>query len=241
MTEKRTAPSARLLGPKGVGATRMAGAARPSDKRSSFTDADHLRTPKSSSPILRRSRSFDALVIQLSIDPDVRSIRYVDSLPAMGRRVKVEMLVAERDGQRFAYDLVHERQTRDLDSEGLLLLALEANNIHLVEVDREWINDEPRAHNCLMIWKNRSHPVDDSTRAAIVRALGKQGPVAIRKLGEIAGVSYPLKSVCALIWNGIVAVDLSDQLDLDAEVTVAGSIDRRRSVNAAPPPSNRGP
>lgn len=237
MTEKP-----RLLGLKSVGATRMAAAARRSDKRSSFTDADYLQTPKSSSPILKRSRAFNNLVVQLSIDPGVRSIRYVDSLPAMGRRVKVEMLVAERDdGERFGHDLVHERQTRDLDSEGLLLLALEANNIHLVEVDQKRIDQEPLASNSLTIWKNRSHPVDDSTRAAIVRALTKQGPVAIRKLGEIAGVSYPLKSVCALIWNGIVAVDLSDQLDLDAEVTVAGSIDRRRSVNSAPHPSNRGP
>jgi hypothetical protein len=222
-------------------ATRRTEAARPPDKRTSFTDADYLRTPKSSSPILRRSRSFDVLVIQLSIDPVVRSIGYVDSLPAMGRRVKVEMLVTEHDdGQRYAYDLVHERQTRDLDSEGLLLLALEANNIHLVEVDREWINEEPRARNCLMIWKNRSHPVDDSTRAAIVRALGKQGPVSIRTLGEIAGVSNPFKVVCALVWQGIVTVELSNQLDLDAEVTVARSIDRR-PANSAPQPSNGGP
>jgi hypothetical protein len=138
MTEKRTAPSPRLLGPKSVGATRTTAAARPSDRRSSATNADYLRTPKSSSPILKRSRDFSSLVIQLSIDPVVRSIGYVDSLPAMGRRVKVEMLVTEHDdGQRYAYDLVHERQTSDLDSEGLLLLALEANNIHLVEVDQE--------------------------------------------------------------------------------------------------------
>jgi hypothetical protein len=210
--------------------------ARPSEKRSSSTNADYLRTPKSSSPILKRSRSFNALVIQLSIDPVVRSIRYVDSLPAMGRRVKVEMLVAERDdGQRFAYDLVDEGPTRDLDSEGLLLLALEENGVNLIEVGRKQINEEPRASNCLLIWRHRTYPVDDSTKVAIVRALRKQGPIAIRKLGEIAGVSYPMKTVCALAWKGIVAVDLSEQLDLDAEV------DRRRPTNLASLPSNRGP
>jgi hypothetical protein len=88
MTEKTS--SARLLGPASVGARRAAAVAHPSDKRSAATNADYLRTPKSSSPILKRSRSYNALVIQLSIDPAIRSIRYVDSLPAMGRRVKVE-------------------------------------------------------------------------------------------------------------------------------------------------------
>jgi hypothetical protein len=239
MTEKTS--SARLLGPASVGARRTAAVAHPSDKRSAATNADYLRTPKSSSPILKRSRSYNALVIQLSIDPAIRSIRFVDTLPAMGRRVKVEMLVAERDDGRFAYDLIDERPTRDLDSEGLLLLALEENDVRLIEVDRNQINQEPRASNCLLIWRHRSHPVDDATRTAIVRALRKQGPIAIRKLGEVAGVSYPMKAVCALAWKGIVAVDLSEQLDLDAEATLGRRIDRRRSVDSAPQPSNRGP
>jgi len=210
--------------------------ARPPDNRSSDTDADYLRVTKSSSPILKRSRAFNSLAIQLSIDPLIKSIWYLDSLPAMGCDVAVEMLVAEHnDGQCYAYDLVHERPTRDLDGEGLVLLALEANNIRLVEVDQNWINAEPRARNSLMIWKNRGHPVDDSTRAAIVRTLRKQGPVPIRKLAEIIDVSYPLKSVCALVWAGIVAVDLSKQLDFDSEVAVDKSIDRRPATSTPPP------
>jgi hypothetical protein len=55
-------------------------------------------------------------------------------------------------------------------------------------------------------------------------------------LAEIVEVPYPLKSVCALAWAGIVAVDLSEQLDLNSEVAVAKSIEHRRLA-----PSKRGP
>src|SRR5690349_207157 len=104
MTEKRT--SSARNSPKGGGAARTTTMAGPPDKRSSGTEADYLRVPKSSSPILKRSRAFSSLTIQLSIDPLVKSIRYVDSLSEMGRRVPVEMLVAEHDdGQCYAYDL----------------------------------------------------------------------------------------------------------------------------------------
>jgi hypothetical protein len=224
MTEKKTTSSARLSG----GET-------PTERSSE--ELDYLRTPKSQSPILKRSRSFNLLVVQLSIDPSVRSVRFIDSLPALGRRVTVDMLIAEHDdGKCFAFDLVDERRAvPDLDSLGLLLLALEENGISLVEVDRKRIGEEPRSSNCELIWRHRGYPVDDSTKAAILRALKKNGPLVIRKLAEIAGISQPIKTVCALAWKGIVAVDLTKQLDLDAQV------DRRRRVIAVEQPSFRGP
>jgi hypothetical protein len=237
MTEKRSS-SARLLGPTNIGATRIATAVvRPSRKRRSPPEADDFRTPKSSA-IPKRSRCFNNLALQLSLDPLVRSIKYVDSLSALRRRVKVEMLIAEREDGRFAYDLIDERPLRDLDEEGLLLIALEENCIGLIEVDRTHVNKEPQAGNCLFIWKHRSHPVDGSARTAIDRALRKRGPLTIRELGGIAGLSNPMKTVCALAWEGVLAVDLSRQLD--AEARVARRIDRHaRPVHSAPHASNR--
>jgi hypothetical protein len=240
MTEKRSS-SARLFGPTNIGATRIATAVvRPSRKRTSPPNADDFRTPKSSSAIPNGSRCFNNLVIQLSVDPLVRSIKYVNSLSALRRRVKVEMLIAEReDGGRFAYDLIDERPPRDLEEEGLLLIALQENCIGLIEVDRTQVNEEPRSGNCLLIWKHRSHPVDGFAKTAIDRALRKHGPLTIRELGEIAKLSNPLKTVCALAWEGVLAVDLSRQLD--AEARVARRIDSHaRPVCSAPHHSNRG-
>ncbi len=239
MTEKRSS-SARLLGPTNIGATRIATAvARPSRKRGSPPEADDFRTPRSSSAIPKRSRCFNNLALQLSLDPLVRSIKYVDSLSALRRRVKVEMLIADREDGRFAYDLIDERPPRDLDEEGLLLIALQENCIGLIEVDRTHVNEEPRAGNCLFIWKHRSHPVDVSARTAIDRALTKRGPLTIRELGGIAGLPNPMKAVCALAWEGVLAVDFSRRLD--AEARVARRTDSHaRPVHSAPHPSNRG-
>jgi hypothetical protein len=240
MTERRSS-SARLSGPTSIGATRMTTAVvRPSSKRRSAPKADDFRTPKASSAIPNGSRCFNNLVIQFSVDPLVRSFKYVDSLSALRRRIQVEMLVAEREDGRFAYDIVDERPTRDIDAEGLLLIALEENGIGLVEVDRTQVNAEPRASNCLLIWKHRSHPVDGSARTAIDRALRKHGPLTIRELGEIAGVSNSMKTVCALVAKGALAVDISRRLD--AEATVSRRIDgHERPIGSAPRPSNRGP
>ncbi len=231
--------AARSSGPISVGAQRIAAVARPSDKRGSFVDADYLRSPKSSSVILRRSRSFDTLVIQLSIDPDVSSIRYVDTLSAVGRRVKVGMLIAQHDEGRFAYELVDEAPIRDLDNEGLLQIALEENNIRLVEVDRAQLNAEPRAGNCFQIWRHRNQKVDASTRAEIDRAL-KDGPLTIRQLGTITRVSNPLTTVCALVWSGTLALDLSQPLSTEA--ILARRMDRQAlPVTSEPLFSNRRP
>jgi hypothetical protein len=105
-------------------------------------------------------------------------------------------------------------------------------------VNRTHVNEEPRAGNCLLIWKHRSHPVEGSARVAIDRALRKHGTLTIRELGEIAGVSNPMKTVCALAWEGVLAADLSRQFD--AEARVARRIDSRtRPVHSAPHASNR--
>jgi hypothetical protein len=149
------------------------------------------------------------------------------------------MLVAERADGRFAYDLMDERSPRDLDEEGLVLIALQENGVGLIEVDRTQVNKEPRASNCLLIWKHRSHPVEGSARAAIDRALRKHGTLTIQELGEIAGVSHPMKTVCALAWKRLLAVDLSRQLDVESRV--AKRIDSHaRSDCSEPPPSYRG-
>jgi len=212
---------------------------RTSDHRNSLPDAGQLRLPKSASAILRRSRYFNYLAIELSVNPIVASIEYVESLVALNGRIRVpvDMLVAEREGGRFAFDIVDDRPVGDLDHEGSLLLALEEHNISLVEVDRAQITQQPRAENCRVIWQNREHPVDDSTAATIVRALG-HGPVSVEQLGEIAQVSHPLKVICALAWRAVVRIDISRPLNADA--LVARQTDRQALPSTSESPRRPG-
>ena len=95
------------------------------------------------------------------------------------------MLVAERDEDSVAYDIVDERPHRDIDSEGLLLIALERHGITRVEIDARSIEAQPRAGNCERIWKHRDLEVKPDLRARIEEALvGRR--LSVRDLGRAA-------------------------------------------------------
>jgi len=215
MTENRkSSPRSR----KDVVSVRVATASLHEPGRRNALIEDHIRTPKARSAIPKQSSTFNKLVVRLAIDPTVKSVEYVDSLPLRGDRVDIRMLVAERDDGKYAYDLVDERLARDLDLEGLVLLALEENFIKLVEIDRTQVNQQPELSNCLRIWQNRNYSVADSTRSAIEEALCAHGPLPIKKLGQIVGIASPFRATCALIWQGVLAIDISQPLDRDALV-----------------------
>src|SRR5271156_2877123 len=89
------------------------------------------------------SFNFRSLAVQLTLDPTVKSLKFVTSLPVADEEVAIGMLVVERDEGSVAYDIVDERPDRDIDSEGLLLIALGKHGIARVEVDAQLIGSEP--------------------------------------------------------------------------------------------------
>jgi hypothetical protein len=72
---------------------------------------------------VRHSAVRDAL-IQSSLDPRVRSIGYVASAVVASQRVDLDAIVVQRDDGRFFLDVVPARRVRDLEQEGLALIAL---------------------------------------------------------------------------------------------------------------------
>jgi hypothetical protein len=143
--------------------------------------------PKIASSIPRKSANFRKLAIQLSLDHAVRSLRYVESLPASQCSVRVDMLVADRESGAFAFDMVEERPLRDVDAEGLLFPALERHGIGLIEVDGRSINAEPKSSTCLRIWESRGRRVGAQTIAVIQAALGENGGALWRGMAGPAG------------------------------------------------------
>lgn len=66
----------------------------------------------------------DALV-QASLDPATRAIEHLPSAPFAGTEVPLDAIVLIRNRGRFALDVVDARPLRDIDAEGLALLALQ--------------------------------------------------------------------------------------------------------------------
>jgi hypothetical protein len=158
------------------------------------------------------------LAIQLTIDPTVISIEYLSSLPLLGESVSVEMIVAERDSGRTAYDFVDERPPNDLDGDGLLLLALKNHLIELIQIDRVQVDQEPRLRSALRIWRHRNCSVGQIQRREIEETLKAHGPLSIRRLGRMVGLESPFKASCSLIWHGVLAADVWQPFDRNAFV-----------------------
>jgi hypothetical protein len=159
----------------------------------------------------RRSPNFVKLAIQLSLDPDVTWLEFVEilPLPKYNLHATVEMIVADRSDGRIAFDIVDERSTPDVDADGLLMLALENYQIRLVEMNDKTINKEPIASNALRVWEHRGDRVERGVVAAIDRAFVGRQSISVGKLGMLVGLSEPLPIVSALMCRGVLEADLS--------------------------------
>ncbi|WP_271557602.1 hypothetical protein [Bradyrhizobium sp. CCBAU 45394] len=157
------------------------------------------------------------LAVQLLLDPGVRSLRFVASLPLAGEDIDVRMLVAEHDDGLVAYDIVDERDDRDIDTEGLLLIALDQHHITLRAMDAPSICAQPFARHCERIWEYHALNVGRRLRARIERAVGRDR-LSARELGHAVGERNIVPIVCNLICKRVLYCDLSTSLDLDAWV-----------------------
>lgn len=157
------------------------------------------------------------LAVQLTLDPGVRSLRFVASLPLAGEQIEVGMLVAEYGNGLVAYDIVDERAHRDIDTEGMLLIALDQHGITLRAVDTYTIGAHPLADHCERIWEHRALQVNHRLGGRIERALESKR-LTVRELGDAVGERNIVPIVCALICRRVLSADLSTFLDLDAWV-----------------------
>jgi len=165
----------------------------------------------------------DEFAIQLLLDPHVTFLEFRPTLSYSGREVPIEMFVAGLDdGGRVAFDVIDERPYRDLDAEGLLLLALKSHSVRLIEIDHAAIDAEPRASNTRWLWSYREHQVPAELWETIDRALAARQRLTIRSLTSIVGLRDPMKTIGALVSQGVLAVDPSKRLGPNSDV-------RRRS------------
>jgi hypothetical protein len=154
------------------------------------------------------SSNFRWLAVQLTLDPTVKSLKFVTSLPVGDEEVEVGMLVVERDEGSVAYDIVDERPHRDIDTEGLLLIALGKHGITRVEVDGPLIGSEPLAGNCKRIWKHRDVDVSQDVQERIDSVLTARR-LSVRDLGRAIRLRNAMTTVSALICRRVLYTELS--------------------------------
>lgn len=165
---------------------------------------------KARGPIPVRHDLVHEALVQASLDPTTRTIEHLPSAPFAGTAVALDAIVLTRDDGRFALDVAEARPLRDIDAEGLALLALQDLGVRLLTLTAADIRAEPRFSNCALVWPYRSTRVGVGLRLRILQTLHDEGP--LRLGGLLAAVRSPTDpgpAVMALACADLIELDLS--------------------------------
>jgi hypothetical protein len=153
----------------------------------------------------------DAL-IQASLDPVVRSIEFIAAARVGATSIDLNAIVLERDDGRYLLDVVPARPLRDVEHDGLALIALEELGLPSIVLTAADIQREPRFANSRLAWSYRLHPVGISMRMHILQVLSDDGPMMLGNLLDaVRSDRDPIPAIMALACANLIELDLMSQ------------------------------
>jgi hypothetical protein len=174
--------------------------------------ADLFISSKTSTAIPARHPLVRDALVQASLDPQVRLLEYVPTATVEATQVALKAIIITRDDGRFDLDIVEARQVRDVETEGLALIALDRLGLAPLTLTGADIRREPRFANARAVWEHRMHPVGLSMRFKILTALQEDGPLPLGLLlSRIRAARDPAPAVMALCCSDLVELDLVSQ------------------------------
>ena len=123
----------------------------------------------------------DAL-IQATLDPSVRAIEFLAQAHVGASQVDLDAIVIDRDDGRFVLDVVPARPVRDVEIEGLVLIALAELDLTPLVLTAADIEREPRFANSRLVWSYRLAPVGITLRMRVLQILADDGPMSLSRL-----------------------------------------------------------
>jgi hypothetical protein len=153
----------------------------------------------------------DAL-IQATLDPAVRTIEFIASARVHQAQVELNAIVLGRDDGRYLLDVVPARPLRDLEREGLALLALDHLGLPSIVLTAADIQREPRFANSRLVWSHRLAPVGLIMRMRVLQVLLDDGPMTLgRLLSTIRSDRDPSPAIMAMACSNLLELDLVSQ------------------------------
>jgi len=147
---------------------------------------------------------------QFALDPAVSALEFVESVDVAGSIVRVDALVVT-GVRRNLIEFEHASVLRDLDDEGLHLLALQKLQATPLFLSTSFIRRKPVAANAREIWSHHAHRVGLDRRLAICSALDLNGPMHMASLAREFGRDAKL-DVYALACEAALTIDLGTRL-----------------------------
>jgi hypothetical protein len=150
----------------------------------------------------------DALV-QATLDPSVRSIEFLAQTRVDATSVDLDAIVIVRDDGRFVLDVVPARPVRDVEQEGLALIAYSRLGLALITLTAADIKREPRFANSRLVWSYRLAPVGITLRMRVLHILADDGPMSLaRLLSAVRSDRDPNPAIMALACSDLIELDL---------------------------------
>lgn len=119
---------------------------------------------------------------QCALDPKVTRIEYFSCVKLGALACPIGATAVIRDGRRLVLEIGDYQETRDLDQEGLYLLALEKLNATPLILSSRDILREPYCSNCRLVWSYNHRHVSAASRDLILRLVDGDGSVTVKRL-----------------------------------------------------------
>jgi hypothetical protein len=129
----------------------------------------------------------DALVLA-SLDPKVRSLSYLARTVVASEEIDLGAVVVQRDDGRFLLDVVEARRIRNLEDEGLALIAVGELGLKPLVLSPTVLRREPRYTNAQFVWLYERHRVSRGLRKRVLRVVLEKKSLP---LGELERRSDP--------------------------------------------------
>jgi len=178
--------------------------------RRAKTTCDVFRSAKTAIPIpAHHPALFDAL-IQATLDPLVRAIRYVPSAIVAAEKVRLDAIVLQRDDGSFLLDVVPARRICNPAEQQLTQIALAELDFKHIVLTAEETRQEPRRTNARLVWSHRGNPIPIGLRLRILLTLADEGPMPLGELlKNIRSEVDPAPAVMALACADLLVLDLA--------------------------------
>jgi hypothetical protein len=164
---------------------------------------------KTVSPIRFTAPAVHTALVQATLDPAVRSLGFVPTVVVSNTTVTVDVAVLSRPDGRYRLDVAGADQVRDIDEEGLFLLALERLGLPPLTLTHEDLERQPHHSNCCLVWASRRVRVHASDRIRSLQLLTEEGSATLSQTAaEMRLASDPVAAVLALACQDLVEIDL---------------------------------
>ncbi len=152
----------------------------------------------------------DALVLA-SLDTKVRSIGFIASARRGNEHVDLDVVVVQRGDRLFFMDVVAARRIRDLEDEGLALIALEEFELSPWIISAQTLLREPRYSNNQFVWQYNRHRVPTGLRKRILQVLAQQPMQLGHLLKRVGGDHGTCPAILSLACAGVLELDIASR------------------------------